>query len=138
MKIVFVSGGFDPIHSGHIAHFKAAKMLGDKLIIGLNSDQWLINKKSKYFMPFSERKTIIENLEIVDEVIDFEDDEFGSCALGLEKLKVLYPNDEIIFCNGGDRNEGNIHEMVVENIKFEFGEFNICDDCKNNPNIQFE
>ena len=52
MKIIVVSGGFDPIHSGHIAYFKAAKKYGDKLIVALNSDQWLENKKGKAFMPF--------------------------------------------------------------------------------------
>ena len=56
MKIIVVSGGFDPIHSGHIAYFKAAKELGDKLIVALNSDEWLKNKKGKFFMPFQERK----------------------------------------------------------------------------------
>ena len=121
MKIVVVSGGFDPIHSGHIEYFKAAKLLGDKLIVAVNSDQWLINKKSKFFMSFSERASIISNLSMVDQVIDFEDDEDGSCALALEKIKDLYPDDEIIFCNGGDRKEDNIPEMEVKNITFEFG-----------------
>ena len=121
MKIVVVSGGFDPIHSGHIEYFKAAKLLGDKLIVAVNSDQWLIDKKGKFFMPFSERANIISHLEVVDEVIDFEDDEDASCALGLEKIKNLYPNDEIIFCNGGDRKEDNIPEMKVQNVTFEFG-----------------
>ena len=121
MKIVVVSGGFDPIHSGHIEYFKAAKLLGDKLIVAVNSDQWLINKKSKFFMSLSERANIISNLAVVDEVIDFEDDVDGSCALGLEKIKDLYPNDEIIFCNGGDRKEDNIPEMKVQNITFKFG-----------------
>jgi cytidyltransferase-like protein len=121
MKIVVVSGGFDPIHSGHIEYFKAAKLLGDKLIVAVNSDQWLISKKGKFFMPFSERATIISNLAVVDEVIDFEDDEDGSCALGLEKIKDLYPNDEIIFCNGGDRKEDNIPEMKAQNVFFKFG-----------------
>ena len=49
-KIVVVSGGFDPIHSGHIEYFKAAKLLGDILIVALNSDEWLINKKGKFFI----------------------------------------------------------------------------------------
>ena len=48
MKVIVVSGGFDPIHSGHIAYFQSAKLLGDRLIVALNSDEWLVNKKSKY------------------------------------------------------------------------------------------
>ena len=72
-------------------------------------------------MPFNERKIIIENLEAVDEVIDFLDDDIGSCINGLKKIKEIYPNDEIIFCNGGDRNKNNIPEMSVTDIEFEFG-----------------
>lgn len=121
MKISVVSGGFDPIHSGHIAYFDAAKQHGEKLVVALNSDNWLIKKKGKYFMPFHERKAVIERLDIVDEVLDFEDDEFGSAANALEKIKKIYPNDEIIFCNGGDRNDKNIPEKVVTGISFEFG-----------------
>ena len=121
MKIAVVSGGFDPIHSGHIEYFKAAKLFGDRRIVAINSDQWLINKKGKFFMSFNERANVISNLALVDEVIDFEDDEDGSCALGLEKIKDLYPNDEIIYCNGGDRKEDNIPEMKVQDVTFEFG-----------------
>jgi len=121
MKIVVVSGGFDPIHSGHIAYFKAAKLHGDKLVVAVNSDQWLKDKKGKFFMPFSERANIILNLGVVDEVIDFEDDEHGSCSLGLKKIKNQYPDDEIIFCNGGDRKKSNIPEMNIKDITFKFG-----------------
>ena len=121
MKLIIVSGGFDPIHSGHIEYFKAAREYGDRLIVALNSDAWLENKKSKFFMPFNERKAIIESISYVDEVIDFEDDDTGSCINGLEKVKKLYPNDEIFFANGGDRNKENIPEMKVENIEFIFG-----------------
>ena len=120
MKIVIVSGGFDPIHSGHIAYFKSAKKLGDKLIVALNSDEWIIKKKSKFFMPFDERKSIIENLSCADLVIDFEDDELGSATHALTKVKEMYPEDQIIFANGGDRNEGNIPEMSVDGIVFVF------------------
>jgi cytidyltransferase-like protein len=120
MKIIIVSGGFDPLHSGHIAYFKSAKELGDKLIVALNSDEWIVNKKGKFFMPFLERKAIVENLSCVDMVIDFEDDELGSAKNALIKVKEMYPDDEIIFANGGDRNKENIPEMSVNNVEFEF------------------
>jgi cytidyltransferase-like protein len=120
MKIIIVSGGFDPIHSGHIAYFKSAKDLGDKLIVALNSDAWLVNKKGKFFMPFLERKAIVENLACVDLVVDFEDDELGSATNALIKVKEMYPDDQIIFANGGDRNKENIPEMSVDNISFQF------------------
>ena len=120
MKIIVVSGGFDPIHSGHISYFEDAKNHGDKLIVALNSDAWLIKKKGKFFMPFSERKLIIENLKHVDKVIDFKDDEIGSCIQALEKVKDIYKGDEIYFANGGDRDKENIPEMSVEGINFIF------------------
>ena len=87
MKIVLVTGGFDPIHSGHISYLKSAKALGDKLVVGLNSDAWLDKKKEKFFMPFTERKIIIENLSCVDQVIRFEDDENGSAIGALDTVK---------------------------------------------------
>ena len=97
----------------HIAYFKSAKDLGDKLIVALNSDEWLINKKGKFFMPFSERKAIIENILSVDLVIDFEDDNLGSATNALIKVKQMYPDDELIFANGGDRKTENTPEMDV-------------------------
>ena len=121
ITISVVSGGFDPIHSGHIAYLKAAKELGDILIVALNSDEWLIKKKGKYFMPFLERKIIIENFSMVSEVLDFEDDAIGSASLALIKIRNKYPNDEIIFCNGGDRNDTNSPEKMVKGIQHLFG-----------------
>ena len=120
MKIIIVSGGLDPIHSGHIAYFQSARSYGDKLVVALNSDSWLENKKGKFFMPFNERKAIIESIGCVDEVIDFEDDEIGSCIHALEKAKNLFPADQLFFANGGDRNDGNIPEMSVDGIEFLF------------------
>ena len=120
MKISVVSGGFDPIHSGHIFYLKEAKSFGDKLIVALNSDEWLKNKKGKNFLPFEERKLILESLKYVDEVIDFKDDNLGSCINALIEIKKRFPKDTIIFCNGGDRTKKNIPEMSVKNISFKF------------------
>ena len=120
MKIVVVSGGFDPVHSGHIEYLKSAKQHGDKLIVALNSDSWLEKKKGKPFMSFNERRSIIEAIEYVDEVMHFNDDKKGSCINALQKIKKLYPDDEIFFANGGDRNSKNIPEMSVSGIEFLF------------------
>lgn len=121
MKIVVVSGGFDPLHSGHISYINSAKKLGDYLIIALNSDDWLRRKKGKEFLPFKEREIILKNLSLVDEVVSFKDDSQGSCKDALETIKLKFPNDEIFFCNGGDRKKDNIPEMEVKNINFLFG-----------------
>ena len=90
MKISVVSGGFDPIHSGHISYLKSAKKISDYLIVVLNSDDWLIKKKKSFFMPFKERENILLNLSFVDEVMLFDDDERGSCINALEKIKKKY------------------------------------------------
>ena len=120
MKIVLVTGGFDPIHSGHIAYFNEAKKLGDHLIVGLNSDEWLERKKSKAFMPWNERLCIVNNLQMVDEVFTFMDDD-DSAVNFINQVKAHYPNDHLIFANGGDRTSENIPEMAVEGVEFAFG-----------------
>ena len=79
------------------------------------------SKEKKVFMNIEERKNILLNIECVDEVITFNDDDSGSCIDALEKIKNKYPNENIIFCNGGDRNKNNIPEMKVEGIEFRFG-----------------
>jgi len=120
MKIVLVTGGFDPVHSGHIAYFKAAKTLGDMLIVGLNSDEWLERKKGRAFMSWNERLCIINNLAMVDEVYTF-DDEDGSACHFIQQARAHYPNAELIFANGGDRTPDNIPEMTVDDVEFVFG-----------------
>lgn len=120
MKIVLVTGGFDPIHSGHIAYFKAAKQLGDMLIVGLNSDAWLARKKGRPFMPLVERITVASELTVVDEIITFNDDDGSSCN-AIRKVKEDYPDADIIFANGGDRTKDNIPEMVFDDVEFVFG-----------------
>jgi len=122
MKIVLITGGFDPLHSGHIAYFKAAKTLGDMLIVGLNSDDWLVRKKGAAFMPWNERLCIINNLSMVDEVYTFDDDD-GSAKHFIQQARAHYPGAELIFANGGDRTKDNIPEMDVvdSNLSFVFG-----------------
>lgn len=120
MKVILVSGGFDPLHSGHISYLNSAKELGDKLIVALNSDNWLVKKKGKFLLPFEERKLIIKSLKMVDEVIDFVDDEKGTCMNALKKVKKLYPKDKITFCNGGDRTNDNIPEKKISGVDFAF------------------
>ena len=122
MKIVLITGGFDPLHSGHIAYFKAAKTLGDILIVGLNSDDWLVRKKGAAFMPWNERLCIINNLSMVDEVYTFDDDD-GSAKHFIQQARAHYPDAELIFANGGDRTKDNIPEMDVvdSNLSFVFG-----------------
>tara|TARA_Y100000768_G_scaffold388524_1_gene384953 strand:+ start:909 stop:1682 length:774 start_codon:yes stop_codon:yes gene_type:complete len=121
MKIAVVSGGFDPLHSGHISYLNSASKIGDRLIVCLNSDRWLKQKKGNFFLPYAERKIILESLEMVNQVIDFEDDELGSVTNGLTKIQHLFPDDQIVFCNGGDRNKSNIPEMKLKGIDFCFG-----------------
>jgi D-beta-D-heptose 7-phosphate kinase/D-beta-D-heptose 1-phosphate adenosyltransferase len=122
MKIVLVTGGFDPIHSGHIAYFKAARALGDMLIVGLNSDEWLERKKGRAFMPWNERLCIVNNLQMVDEVFTFNDED-GSAKSFIRQVRAHYPDAHLIFANGGDRTANNIPEMdiVDSNLTFEFG-----------------
>lgn len=120
--VVVISGGFDPIHSGHIELIKKASALGDKLIVGLNSDDWLTRKKGRSFMCVHERRKVLEAIKWVDEVWEFDDSDDSACDL-LEQVTMNHPSieDTIIFANGGDRTEGNIREMEVPGIQFVFG-----------------
>lgn len=119
MKIVLVTGGFDPIHSGHIAYFKAARTLGDMLIVGLNSDEWLIRKKGRPFMPLQERLAIVSNLAVVDKVVTYNDDD-GSSRDAIVQVRQAYPDAEIVFANGGDRTQDNIPEMDLAGSRLSF------------------
>lgn len=120
--IVLVTGGFDPLHSGHLAYFNAARGLGDRLVVGLNSDAWLSRKKGRCFMPIDERMAVISNLVMVDRCVLFDDHDGSACA-AIQQVLDLYPTDRVIFANGGDRCSMNILEMSVENsrLAFEFG-----------------
>lgn len=124
MNTILVTGGFDPLHSGHIEYFKAAAALGDWLVVGLNSDKWLARKKGQPFMPFEERKAIIENLSCVNQVIDFNDDDGTACD-AIQKTLLMYQGSNVVFANGGDRTDVSTPEYLRykghNRVDFAFG-----------------
>ena len=121
MSRVLVTGGFDPLHRGHIALLKESKQLGTYLIVGLNSDKWLSRKKGRPFMTYEERKEILLSLSCVDEVISFNDDNDTAC----DAIAQVIQSSPIIFANGGDRHNENVPEYVLykddDNVTFRWG-----------------
>ena len=122
-KVSLVTGGFDPIHSGHLRYFERAKDLSGYLVVGVNTNEWLTRKKGQYFLPWVERADIISHLDMVDAVITVPDDEKGSanCAIA----KCLEISEQVIFCNGGDRTKTNIPEAMGygddPRVQFKYG-----------------
>jgi D-beta-D-heptose 7-phosphate kinase/D-beta-D-heptose 1-phosphate adenosyltransferase len=122
-KIAIVSGGFDPVHIGHVRLFKEARKFGSELWVILNNDNWLMAKKGFIFMPEQERKEILESLNCVDYVFLTEHEENPadmSVCKELEKLAKFYGDElkfDLIFCNGGDRKETNVPE------------YDLCEQC---------
>jgi cytidyltransferase-like protein len=119
MKIVLVTGGFDPLHSGHMNYFNSARSLGNKLAVGLNSDAWLTRKKGQPFMSWQERAGIISNLRSVDYVIEFDDSDNTSIN-AIKECRRMWPDAEIVFANGGDRDHNNVPEMSLEDDQVSF------------------
>jgi len=107
-----VSGGFDPIHEGHIEMIKEAAQASDGVIVLVNSDEWLQRKKGKAFHNFHTRKTICENLKGVICAIGFDDAD-DSASEGIRLIRKRYPTDRLVFANGGDRGKDNIREDAV-------------------------
>tara|TARA_S200000501_G_C20809192_1_gene737584 strand:+ start:635 stop:1066 length:432 start_codon:yes stop_codon:yes gene_type:complete len=121
-KVVLVTGGFDPLHSGHIAYFKAAKEFGDTLCVAVNSDDWLRRKKGKPFMNIDERVSVLKELKTPDIVIEFNDNDDSACD-AIEMALQVY--EEVVFANGGDRGRMNTPEYIKykddPRVIFEFG-----------------
>ena len=107
-KVSLVTGGFDPIHSGHIAYFERAKDLSDYLVVGLNTNEWLTRKKGQYFLPWIERAEIIRHLDMVDAVVSWSDEDDSACGAIAKCLEI---SENVIFCNGGDRIKTNTPEI---------------------------
>ncbi|HSX23892.1 MAG TPA: adenylyltransferase/cytidyltransferase family protein [Candidatus Saccharimonadales bacterium] len=127
MKRVIVSGYFNPLHGGHLDMIEAAKGLGDYLIVVVNNDKAQVLKKGKVILDEQNRMRLVRSLRLVDEVVLSVDKDFGQ-ALTLRKIRALYPNDELIFANGGDRDpnkhalpENETQSCVDCNIKTVFG-----------------
>lgn len=124
MKIVLATGGFDPLHSGHIEYLKESRKLGGMLVVGLNSNDWLIRKKGKFFLEWEERASIIEELKCVSKVISFDDSDGTANDAIRIVMEEKFSKDKVIFANGGDRNYENIPELEAwydKGVIFHFG-----------------
>ena len=126
-NVIIVSGGFDPIHKGHMRMFREAANLGHQVIVGLNSDEWLTRKKGKPFMEFYERKEILEGIKYISSVVKFDDNDDTACSL-IHQVRSTYNGGmfnhdhefnnptgrsdyQIYFANGGDRTKDNVPEL---------------------------
>lgn len=137
--LTLVTGGFDIVHSGHLAMIKEASNFEkirsffggdgvhvfDGLYVGVNSDEWLVQKKGYYAIPFKERLNLMKNIKGVETAFGFQDDDAGTACNAILTLKDFFPDHTIIFCNGGDRSDKNsIPEYEVfkddPNVKFAF------------------
>lgn len=129
-KFGLITGGFDPIHSGHIAYIKAAAEMCDILYVGINTDEWLKRKKGYVFMTQSERADVVFAIRGVQGLVLFNDDNNTACD-AIDRLISIIEDDyklkdyEILFMNGGDRNETNIPEaeafVDIPKVKFVYG-----------------
>lgn len=118
-----VSGGFDPIHEGHVEMIKSAAQSSDGVIVLANSDAWLCRKKGKNFYSMKTRRAILENLKGVIDVLEFDDSD-NSASDGIKKARIKYPDVELVFANGGDRGKDNIPEIAICEecgVKLKFG-----------------
>jgi cytidyltransferase-like protein len=116
--IILVSGGFDPLHSGHLEYLRGSKVHTTidsypvELVVGINSDEWLIRKKGAYFLPQSERILILDAIKWVNWVLTFDDSDDSACDFIHKAIKIFGTGNLYTFANGGDRHTNkNIPEQ---------------------------
>jgi len=107
--VAVVSGGFDPLHPGHVLMFRDARKFGQVVVAGVNSDDWLTRKKGKPFMSFEDRLHMVQTNQYVDLAMEFVDDDDTAINL-LYKVSQTFSDHLITFCNGGDRGNSNTPE----------------------------
>ena len=116
MRVVAISGFFNPLHMGHIDYISAARNLGDFLIVIINSDKQVDIKGSVPFMEQDERLAIINNIKGVDRAVISIDDDGSVCETLRAEFNRLQNDpffDEMVFANGGDRKEGGVPEDIL-------------------------
>ncbi len=117
MKIAIISGGFDPIHVGHIELMEKAKSIADSLVVIVNDDDFLTRKKGKPFMPLKERLQIVRSIKHVDMAIKSVDKDQTVCKTLKSLASCKTSNEKLLFCNGGDRTSGENtpeHKLCIE------------------------
>lgn len=117
LKVVVASGGFDPLHSGHIEYLKESRFLGNRLIVALASDYALIQKKKNFFLGWEDRKSIIKSLKFVDDVIII-DDYYNHYEHALMQLRKVYPTVTITFASGNGPTQYNTPSLTDQNVEF--------------------
>jgi cytidyltransferase-like protein len=143
--VMILSGGFDPVHVGHLRMIQAAAEMADEVVVGVNSDDWLMRKKGYVFMPHAERVEIIQGFDGCAKAVGFDDGDSTASDL-LRAVREMYPDKTIAFGNGGDRTSDNIpetpaaEETCIELVwsvgggKVQSSSTLVADSRKNNPN----
>jgi cytidyltransferase-like protein len=110
--VVVLSGGFDPMHIGHLRMIQESAKMAQIVVVGVNSDEWLMRKKGYVFMPCEERIEMVQGIRGVAKAMEFDDNDNSACDL-LRRVRALWPDFKVAFANGGDRTSDNIPEIPV-------------------------